>query len=761
MALPRLLATLLPGLIASLPTSAANRPSLTLGDAPFAQEYRIDLPPLPLPEPREATAITTTANGTVWVATPRGVFVLERAAGSWKQPASSIGTHPVFCLLPDADSVYVGAWNGLHRGDPQALRPVPGLTNPIGALAWSQPPGRSGGATTLRAAGPDGFWQLDPQGAVTRLPIPASRQVRALAHTPAGECWIATGLGLACWTPTATRIHQGPHSPLSSTLNDLAVDAAGSVHAGGLGGVFSYRAGQLVRTLGPTDGLPSSDVQCLALDPQQRLWAGTPLGLARYDGQRWSLRHSRRWLPDDDVRDVNVQAGPDGSVTVWVATANGIGGIGQRRLTLAAKAAHYSAICESRHVREPGLVEKCRLPVPGDVSRWEVEDDDNDGGYTALYLAMESFHYAATRDPDARHRARRAFGALELLRTVTDMPGFFARSVLPAATTRMHDPNETWSAPELAAARVREPRTKYVPVRWRPSHDGRWLWKGDTSSDEVTAHMFGCFWFHELAADTADKARVREHVCSIVDHLLRHGCTLVDQDGRPTRWGVWAPERLAGDPDWANERGINSVELLSYLKLAAHLSGDAKYDQHYRELLDRHGFRDRVLKAKNLNPAGRTHIDDELLAFAWPMLVLLEKDRSLRALYARGLARWHEAVAPDQLPFFEVLHAGLTGRRNTRMQQSLRQTIDDLRQQPLDLVRWTVDNRAREDVRIVRRPELEKHQTDRLLPAAERGTPRTDENPRDAVQGDGGQTESDGVFWLLPYWMCRYYDVIR
>jgi hypothetical protein len=28
------------------------------------------------------------------------------------------------------------------------------------------------------------------------------------------------------------------------------------------------------------------------------------------------------------------------------------------------------------------------------------------------------------------------------------------------------------------------------------------------------------------------------------------------------------------------------------------------------------------------------------------------------------------------------------------------------------------------------------------------------------VQGDGGQTESDGVFWLLPYWMGRYYGYI-
>ena len=61
----------------------------------------------------------------------------------------------------------------------------------------------------------------------------------------------------------------------------------------------------------------------------------------------------------------------------------------------------------------------------------------------------------------------------------------------------------------------------------------------------------------------------------------------------------------------------------------------------------------------------------------------------------------------------------------------------------------------------MRTPELEHWQTPRLLPPSERGVPRTDDNPRLAVQGDGGRTESDGVFWLLPYWMGRYLKLIR
>jgi hypothetical protein len=37
---------------------------------------------------------------------------------------------------------------------------------------------------------------------------------------------------------------------------------------------------------------------------------------------------------------------------------------------------------------------------------------------------------------------------------------------------------------------------------------------------------------------------------------------------------------------------------------------------------------------------------------------------------------------------------------------------------------------------------------------------RWDNHPFEVVQGDGGATESDGVFWLLPYWMGRYLGLI-
>ena len=119
----------------------------------------------------------------------------------------------------------------------------------------------------------------------------------------------------------------------------------------------------------------------VAFDHEGRLWVGTSLGVARLDDRRWSLRHSHRWLPDDEVRDMAF--GRDGSA--WVATRGGIGVLRRRTLTLADKADYFQHVVRTRHVRPPGLVERCRLRVPGDLTTWEPMDTDNDGSYTGVY----------------------------------------------------------------------------------------------------------------------------------------------------------------------------------------------------------------------------------------------------------------------------------------------------------------------------------------------------------------------------------------
>ncbi len=80
---------------------------------------------------------------------------------------------------------------------------------------------------------------------------------------------------------------------------------------------------------------------------------------------------------------------------------------------------------------------------------------------------------------------------------------------------------------------------------------------------------------------------------------------------------------------------------------------------------------------------------------------------------------------------------------------------------PLDLIRWRIDNSKRKDLFLTRYPILKDIQTSRLIPPCERGIMRWDKNPWAAIQGDGGYTESDGVYWLLAYWMGRYHGFIE
>ena len=50
---------------------------------------------------------------------------------------------------------------------------------------------------------------------------------------------------------------------------------------------------------------------------------------------------------------------------------------------------------------------------------------------------------------------------------------------------------------------------------------------------------------------------------------------VTDVDGSPTRWGRWDPPSLNGDPAWSDERGLNSLQILSYIIASHRLATEA------------------------------------------------------------------------------------------------------------------------------------------------------------------------------------------
>ena len=714
-------------------------------DVPFIQEYHEPYPIDPDGPGDDARSIAVDENGAVWAASKVGLHVLRD--GKWSA-VSGVTTGPVYDVwIDNSGALWAGAWDGLYRINGADVEKVSTIDTPISVIGPA-----AGG---MVAMGPDGAWQFQ-KGVWSRMDDRWSRNVRAVAPGQGNDLWIGTGVGLYHHCASGLRLYYREDELISGELTALAYAPDGRLWIGSLGGVDVYENGTRIAHFTGKEGLPHYDVRSLTFAPDGVLWIGTALGAARYDGRVWSLRHSRRWLLSDDVRDVAF--GQDG--TAWIATARGVSAIKRRWMTLEEKAEHYLDICLQRHTRPPGFVEKCRFPDPNDRSVFVPVDDDNDGQYTSMYLAMESLRYAVTKDAQAKANADRAYDALEYLQTVTETKGFVARTVIPSDWTRMGDPNEDTSMEEAVERRVRDPRNKIVRKRWRPSSDGKWLWKGDTSSDEITGHMYGYLYYYDHAADESRKERVRRLVRKIMDYIIDGGYTLLDIDGKHTRWGVWSPEKLIGDPDWRVESRINAFEILSYLKTVFHITGDQKYQNEYRRLIEEHGYAEIARRPKFYGLSERTHIDDELMALAAPGLLLYEEDPALRAIYMEGITWAYQTVKNDQNPFYNFSY-GLIGGKHFQLDDS----IAFLRDAPLDLIQWRMDNSRREDIQLVRKPMLEPLQTNRMLPPSERGVMRWDKNPWSAISGDvsneRGSYESCGVFWLLPYWMGRYYGFIQ
>ncbi len=730
--------------------SLAAEQSGPAADTPFEQEYQLTEVRSSKAPQNDIRAVAVSKQGKVWVASGAGVYSIE---GESSSPRTAEGIEgPSYDVLIDRKQIpWVAAWDGVYRQNDGRFQRIGELPGPITVLEESP--------TGIIAAGPDGIFYLEDDH-WKQHPALVATSIRDLLYL--GEAGgksaeesslaVATGIGLYLVDGDKVRRIAGADEILSSDVRSVALNADGELWIGTAAGIDVYKQGQRVRSITGAEGLPCADVKCIAFDDSGNAWVGTSLGVARGSQGKWTLRHSRRWVPSDEVRDVAFS--PKGAA--WIATSGGLSALAYKPMTLQDKAAHYQRLVRARHVRPPGLVEKCRLATPGDLSSFEDMDTDNDGSYTGMYVAAEAYRYAVTGAEDARNNATESFNALEFLHNVTESDGFFARTVVPSTWEHVADMNRTYTPVEIAEARVDEPRFKRVEVRWRPSSDGKWLWKGDTSSDEVTGHYYAFAIYHELVADENEKKRAAELVRRLTDYIISGGFVLRDQDGAATRWGVWSPEKLNQDPNWRLDRGINSVEILSFLLTAHHMTGDKKYLDELERLYDDHGYRENILEPQQLDPGSFTHIDFELLAMAYHGLLKYAVDPERKKVYQQSFETWFSPVRNEASPFYAYTYKALGGQGDFRPQAC----VAFLRELPLDMIEWTIDNRQREDLRLVRLPSSELWQTDRLLPASERAVSRWDRNPFAALRGAGAAVESSSVYWLLPYWMGRYYDLI-
>lgn len=553
-------------------------------------------------------------------------------------------------------------------------------------------------------------------------------EIREINFDRDENLWVATRNGVYKYSK-GNWIHFKVKVGCNLTSNDVRCvvpDSAGFLWIGTSRGITIYDGKEFYR-ITVFQGIPYLDIKKISIKETGELWCATNFGAMKLDRGRWHYYQSRRWLCSDNVNCIL----PDKDC-VWLGTEKGLSKIGVKMMTLEEKAEIFLKRLRERHCRY-GFVSSSYLEEPENLSTWIQEASDNDGTWTSIYVAAESFRYAVTKSKEAKKFARESLYALLMLEEKTPIEGFIARSIVKKGERVIKSHGE-----------------------WHTTPDGKWEWKGDTSSDEIDAHMFAYSIYYDLVADEKDKKRIRKTVRKVMDYLMKNNYNLIDIDGEHTTWAVFSPEFLNSET-WQAQRGLNSLQILSHLKCAYHITGDKKYQDAYLELIKNHHYALNTIDQRLTDKIVMVHHDDELAFFAYYPLLKYEEDPNLRRIYLMSLERTWKYVRNKKCPFFNFIYGYLTGH-----ECDIEEGVKTLREIPLDLVCYTVKNSQRVDLKLDPVRNISgKLELAEVLPIKERRVSKWDGNPFEIDGGADGKAEDDGAFFLFPYWMGRYFGYIE
>ncbi len=489
--------------------------------------------------------------------------------------------------------------------------------------------------------------------------------------------------------------------------------------------------------------LPATDITTVA-EIAGKLWFGSNQGAfaLRPDG-KFDFYNGERWLPGNEV--TQIVSGPANAVLIL--TTAGLASIETKAMTLYDKAQFYDKQVRTRHIRNGFNASLARMEK-GNLTTGYMEDSDNDGLWTSMYLAGEVFRYAVTNDKEALQNCRESLDAMERLYTVTPVPGFPARSFERAGyISKLHDVE-----------------------RWQHSPLAGWDWKSTTSSDEVIGHVFAFGAMAELVDDKALQRRAITLIDTLMSHIISHDMYLVDFDGKPTMWGKWNPEYVNAFPINVGDRKLNSSNIVAMLQTAYHFTKKEKYKKKAFELMQKHGYYENLMRpmsiigkapedadehSKHMSD-GWNHSDDEMYFVGYWGLYRYAFNDTLKANYKKAIIDHWEIERPEKEGAWNIFTA-LTGTKTF----DLPETIWYLQEYPLDLIDWEIKNSQRKDIELL--PDnFRKQTTKEVLPPGERPIQRHNGNTfsLDRNRGNGTSEHSAGDIWLLPYWMGRYLGVI-
>ena len=478
------------------------------------------------------------------------------------------------------------------------------------------------------------------------------------------------------------------------------------------------------------DGLPHERLTNIALcSGSGEIVLGSKHGVILFSSGIFYHFAGLDMLPDNDV--INVFCWPSG--TVWVKTRTGYSKIVRISLTLEEKEKDFNK--QLARFRFGGLINSLRngIRAPG----------DNDGLWTALVVAADSFRYATVKAKDreaaqaARRRADESVSALMMLERVTGASGYFARTAFRADDVIAYD----W-------------KTSRGDWNYSESMPG-WVWKGDTSVDELVGHLFAYTVYYDYVADELGRLHIRSVVNRIADRLLAHHLDLVDHRDNITTWG-------RGNPDYtrirAREflgRGPLSLGTLASVAIMEHITGRSDIRALYHKLITEYGFALSMQNAKILIPGAVNHSDDQLMFLSYYNLIRLETDPYITNLYVLSLNRYWQIERAERNPLWNFMYCALSGNMC-----DIEAGLLTLREFPLNLRVWGTNNSDRSDITLqFFRDRHNNLQSNEALPYSDRALGRWNDNPYALDSAGDGSVELEPVMWLLPYWLGKYHNL--
>ncbi|MBV5313114.1 MAG: hypothetical protein JZU47_07440 [Prolixibacteraceae bacterium] len=474
------------------------------------------------------------------------------------------------------------------------------------------------------------------------------------------------------------------------------------------------------------------------------LWFGSTWGamMLREDG-KFNYYASQRWIPSDTV--IHISKGPENSVLIL--TNSGLGKICFEEMTLHEKAIFFEKQVRDRHIRTGFNATVSRM-VNGDVTTGSMENSDNDGLWTSMYLAGETFRYTVTKSDEALQNIRESLDAMERLYTINSLNSGF---------------------PSRSFERTGYNLTDVVGEPWRNAVDPEWDWKSTTSSDEAIGHIFAFGAIAELVAEPELKNKAIMLIDTLMSHVVKNDYYMIDWDGKPTRWGRWNPEYVNARPKNVGDRKINSSNIIGMLQTAYHFTKKEKYKEAAFYLMKEHGYFEnlmRPMKEIGIAPADAddwskmlsgewNHSDDEMYYCGYWGLYRYAFNDTLKARYKEAIIDHFEIERPEKEGLWNIMTA-LVEADNI----DLNEAVWYLQEYPLDLIDWSISNSHRKDI-VKLEPNFRGQTISEVLPPDELRITRHNENRFNLDNtGMGGSENSAGDIWLLPYWIGRYLGVI-